>query len=76
MERETQESSLVEISHPDSEDIVAFLDTPGIDDDRPANEVFISVNTWLKRSAYLLTAYIVTEKQVEIATTMFPLADF
>jgi len=40
----------VEISHPNSEDLVAFLDTPGIDDDRPANEVLISVNAWLKRN--------------------------
>jgi GTPase Era involved in 16S rRNA processing len=76
MERETQESSLVEISHPNSEDIIAFLDTPGIDDDRPANEVLISVNAWLKRSAYFLITYIVTEKQEEITTTMFTLVDF
>ena len=69
-------SSLVEVSPPNSEDTIAFLDTPGIDDDRPAKEVLIYVNGWLKKSAYLLILYIVTEKQEEIAKAIFTLADF
>lgn len=56
LENETRLPSLVEIPPPNSEDIIAFLDTPGIDDDTPANEVLIRVNAWLKRSAYLLNA--------------------
>ena len=69
-------SSLVEVSPPNSEDTIAFLDTPGIDGDRPAKEVLIYVNGWLKRSAYLLILYIVTEKQEAIAKAIFTLADF
>lgn len=48
MERETRQSSLVEVPHPHSKDTIAFLDTPGIDGDRPANEVLIHVDAWLK----------------------------
>lgn len=66
----------MEIPPPESEDIIAFLDTPGIDDDTPANEVLISVNAWLKRLAYLLTAYIVAEKWEAMTKTMFTLVDF
>jgi len=76
MERETRLSSLVEVSPPNSEDTIAFLDTPGIDGDRPANDVLIYVNGWLKRSASLLTTYIITENQKAIAKATFSLVDF
>ncbi|EDR05801.1 uncharacterized protein LACBIDRAFT_302569 [Laccaria bicolor S238N-H82] len=51
MERETRQSSVVEISRPNSEDTIAFLDSPGIDGDRPVDEVLRYLNGWLKRSA-------------------------
>ena len=76
METEVRSPSLVEVSRPNSEDTIAFLEPPGVDGDRPANEVLKQVKDWLKRSACLLPVYIVPENQEAIAKAMSTSVDF